>query len=390
MNELSPLQGLGSRIESTIILYHCEMYGFAHKLLPDAYRKHKWTKIKKERPYIIFDKETTWWAYVQPQAYPRVTGHGTTLQAALQSLLDQLDMGPQQWMVSFTATIIQQAMTANQATDRKPGMTTTPDLSVYTFAQGSSSNSGSSSSVVSTLPSPLPQNPTLMAPPAELGPFLQSAQKFCNAVVREMSQKVTNPTPRPMSSSATWAAPVKHHQQVFSMTPNYMGPWPSKFKDSTDVVSPTIPNDRAVLADMTNPAVSQPFVQGALTSNFFNQTTSDQLGQPSAPFCEATPIEHELSSLPAHNTSVNIPQVDQTKQGHEMHGASGQSPNPGTGERAHKRTQVEEYSQVIRVEPQSKAIKFEDQPQKSDSEEQLHEIKAEERPSKKIKIEHSD
>ncbi|KAH0291480.1 hypothetical protein KCU62_g2860, partial [Aureobasidium sp. EXF-3399] len=365
INTLSPLQSLGSRIEN-------------------AYRSRRWTKIKGARPDVIFDKDTTWWTYVQPEEYPPVIGCGTTLQAALQGLLDQLQVGPQQWMA-----IVRKHMFANQATDRSPGMTPHPGLSVYPFAQGSSSNSGNSSSFTSTLPNPLPHNPTCVAPPAERGPLLQKVQQLCNSI-RETIPDVTTFIQRPISSSTTWAAPVKLHQQMPTMTPNYMGPRPSNLHTSAGLVSPTVPNDRVVPADMTNPAVSQPFVQGALTSSFLNQTTSDQIGQPSAPFCEATQIEHDLSSLPAHYTSVNIPQVDQPKQGDEMHGASGQTPNPGTGERAQKRTQVEEYSQVIRVEPQSKVIKFEDQPQKSDSEEQLHEIKAEERPSKKIKIEYSD
>ena len=88
--------------------------------------------------------------------------------------------------------------------------------------------------------------------------------------------------------------------------------------------------------------------------------------------------------------SLEVPKVDQTKQGDAMRGGSSQISNLGTGERAKKRSQDEEYFQKTRSGQQSEAIKLEGQPQKNDIEEQPQKIKDEERPSKKVKIEHSD
>jgi len=169
-----------------------------------------------------------------------------------------------------------------------------------------------------------------------------------------------------------------------------MGPWPSKLKDSTGVVSPIVPTDSGLPAAMTNPAVSRPFMQEALTPSFFDQTTSNQIGQLSAPICEATQIKQNLSSLPAHDTSADVPQIDQTKQGHAMRGGSSQTSNSGTGERVKKRFQVEEYFQKTRFERQSEAIKLKGQPHRNGIEEQPQKAEVEDRPLKKIKTEHSD
>lgn len=389
MNELSPLQGLGSRIESTIVLYHCEMFCIAHKSLTDAYRKHKWTTIKKARPGIIFDKQDTWWAYVQPLAYPRVTGYGTTLQAALQSLLDQLETGPQQWMMACAAATIEQHMIAAQPTNRNQEATTKPDLSVYTFEQRSGSNSGCSSSIASRPPNSLPRNPTLIAQTTPVDAYLPNSQQLSESIVRGLRQTDADPMHRLISSSAALAASVKRHQQA-GMTPSHTGLWPFSFNKSAGFVSPTISSGSVSSTATINPAVSQPLPPGTLTSSSFDQSTSHRVGKPSAPIHQAAQVEHDFSSSLAHNTSGDVSQVIPSKQSEDMRGKVSQTTNSGIRERAQKRIQVEEYSQIIRGEPQSKAIKFEDQPQRTDVEEQLQEVKVEERPWKKIKLEDSD
>jgi hypothetical protein len=81
-------------------------------LLADAYKKFRWGKTKKERPEIIFDKDTSckpptnsahnsWLAYVQPLDYPRVVEYGKTLEEASKSVYPQLQLGPQQWMTIY-------------------------------------------------------------------------------------------------------------------------------------------------------------------------------------------------------------------------------------------------------------------------------------------------
>lgn len=377
LNKLAPLQSLCSRIECMIILHHRGIHHLAHNLLADVYNRFQWSKKKKARPDIIFDKDSTWWAYVQPQAYPRVTGYGTTLQAALQSLLDQLSGSPQQWMMAMAEVRLQGA---NQAIDCISKKTTKPDLSTYTFVQGSSSNSGSSSSFTPTLPNPLPRNPTLIAPPAERGPFLQEVQQLCNSI-RETIPDVTNLIQRSMSSSTTRNAPVKHHQQMPTMTLNYMGPLPSNFQTSAGLVSPTIPNGNVVTAAMTNPPVSQPFLQGHFTPSSFDQPTSHRVNQPTAPIYQAAQIKQDFSSLPPHNTSVDVPEVNQARQSDNTPGGAGQTPKAGTAEPTQKRMRVEEQPQKIK--PQG-------QPMKTETEEQPQKIKVEERPLKKIKVEDSD
>ena len=106
--------------------------------------------------------------------------------------------------------------------------------------------------------------------------------------------------------------------------------------------------------------------------------------------CQAAQTKQNFSSSSAHNTTVDIPQADRSKQSEDMRSESSQKTNSDVREQAQKQVQVEEYSQIIRVEPQSKAIKFEDQPPKIENEEHLQKIKVEERPSKKIKLEDSN
>lgn len=388
LNTLSPLQGLSQRIESMTILYHCKTHGCANGLLADAYRRCRWTKIKGARPDVIFDKDTTWWAYVQPEEYSRVTGYGTTLQGALQGLLDQLEIGPQQWMMACAAATLEQHMIADQPTNRNQQTTTKPDLSVYTFAQGSGSNYGSSSAP--RLPNSLPHNPALVAQYATADAYFHDSQQLSESIVRGLRQNDADPMHRLISSSAAFAASIKRHQQESVMTPNYTGPLPSNFDNSVGFMSPAVSYGSVVSAATINPAVSQPFLQGAVTPNSFDQTISHRIGQPSAPVCQAAQTKQNFSSSSAHNTTVDIPQADRSKQSEDMRGESSQKTNSGVSERAQKRVHVEEYSQIIRVEPQSKAIKFEDQPPKIENEEHLQKIKVEERPSKKIKLEDSN
>lgn len=315
MNELFPLQGLGSRIESMIFLVHRAIHAFAHDLLADAYRKHQWTKIKKARPDIIFDKEaTTWWAYVQPQEYPRVVGYGTTLQAALQSLLDQLQVGPQQWMIACAAATLEQHTIPDQATNRDPETTTKPDLSVYTFAQGSISNSDVSTSIPPTLLSTQPHNPKLIAQPATADTYLHDHQKMSESIVRGIRQKDTSPMHRLMSSSAAFAASIKRYQQEPGITPTHTGPWTISSNNSAGFVLSAVSNDHVVPAAMINPAVYQPFLPGASTSSSFDQTMSRRIGQPSTPVCQAAQTEQDFSSSLAHNTVVDTPRTDRSKQ----------------------------------------------------------------------------
>jgi len=343
---------------------------------------------KKARPDIIFDKENTWWAYVQPQEYPRVVGYGTTLRAALQSLLDQLQVGPQQWMIACAAATLEQHTMPDQATNRGPGSTTQPDLSVHTFAQESGSNSGSSTSIPPTLSSAPSQNPRLIAQPATADTYLHNHQQLSESIVRGIRQKDTSPMYRLMSSSAAFTASINRHQQGLGMTPIHKGPWSINFSNSAGFMLSSATDDNVVSAAATNPAVSQPFLQGALTPSSFDQTTSDDIQQLSAPVHQAAQIEHDFPPLPAHDASIDVTKVDQTSQGDEMYGGQSQTSNPGVDERARKPIQVEENSQKIEVEQQSKAIQLEDQPSRPEIGEQLQKIKVEDRPSKKIKIEH--
>jgi hypothetical protein len=68
-----------------------------------------WAQPKEGSPDIIFDKETCckppingkhnlWWVYVQPRNRPSVAGYGKTLETAMTELLEQLGLGPEQWM----------------------------------------------------------------------------------------------------------------------------------------------------------------------------------------------------------------------------------------------------------------------------------------------------
>lgn len=82
--------------------------------LAGAFKRFHWGLTKDERPTVVFDKETcckaptnalhnTWWAYVAPAYHPCVTGFGKTLQEALQSLYDQLQLGPEKYTALYDA-----------------------------------------------------------------------------------------------------------------------------------------------------------------------------------------------------------------------------------------------------------------------------------------------
>ncbi|KAH0275574.1 hypothetical protein KCU91_g4465, partial [Aureobasidium melanogenum] len=144
MNQLSPLQSLGQRIQNVYSTFH-------------------WGKRKQLKPDVLFDKQTccnppinaahnTWWASMQPPEYPRVIGYGNTLEGALNSLYSQLQLGPQQWMAIYGAQN-QGNIIANGAQSQISGASTTPYVTYPMSTQSLSSGSGTYTPLLATLPS---------------------------------------------------------------------------------------------------------------------------------------------------------------------------------------------------------------------------------------------
>ncbi|KAH0370142.1 hypothetical protein KCU65_g2782, partial [Aureobasidium melanogenum] len=173
VNQLFPLQSLGQRIQNVYSMFH-------------------WGKRKQLKPDVLFDKQTccnapnnaahnTWWPSMQPPDYPRVIGYGSTLEEALNSLYNQLQLGPQLWMAIYGAQNQGNVIT-NGAQSQISGASTIPYVTYPTSTQSLSSGSGNYTPLPATLPS-------LQAP--RPGPVPQSITSDVAKQTAQLPQKVT-------------------------------------------------------------------------------------------------------------------------------------------------------------------------------------------------------
>ncbi|KAG9844060.1 hypothetical protein KCU98_g9223, partial [Aureobasidium melanogenum] len=169
-NELSPLQSLGSRIES-------------------AFKKFQWGLTKNERSIVVFDKVTcckaptnavhnTWWAYVAPAYHPCVTGFGKTLQKALESLYDQPKLGPEIYTTTYDAQIMRSIVSNGTNLD-----TTMPGVKIPTLTKSLTSGPGSQTQLPAA-PAPLQMHGLASVPQ----PLTSGGAKH----TVQLPQKVTN------------------------------------------------------------------------------------------------------------------------------------------------------------------------------------------------------